>query len=304
MGRARFAACIAVLAATWLAAQETVVGGIRLEPGPNDQVRVTRSDWAWSGGAEKHPASTFTLDSGRAVYAIRYNHRDSGGTLGISSPTRCNWYESGALSLFVDGTRYSFASDNGLTVRTAEGVRGLVEFAWTNATAAVTCRWVMPRGADRVYVELALQPRAPAKALRLDFSAYPSGFNRGQPAHLLRTPQRRVEAPGKHALDPATETAVFLADGALDPADGRGEGACALVLAPGAPTSLEVRLGGYGVGVSVGLAPETRRLRFCLIEFGARPNAEAWERLAGTLAATQASLADEGLFAPSAGQGR
>lgn len=285
-------------------AADTAVGGIRLEPGPNDQVRVTRSDWAWSGGAEKHPASTFTLDSGRAVYAIRYNHRHGGGTLGLSSPTRCNWYESGAFQLFINGTRYPFAIDHGLTVHTAEGDRGVVEFAWQNDTAAVTCRWVMPRGAERLYVELALQPVVPVTDLRVAFTAYPSGFNREKPAHVLQTPRRRIDAPGKHTLDPAAETALCFADDALDPADGRGEGACAVVFEPGAAQGLAAHIGGYGAGVTVGLAPEARRLRFCLIEFGARANRDAGERFVGTLAATQASLADDALFAPIAGQGR
>jgi len=281
------------------------VGGIVLTPGPNDRVAVSRKDWAWRSGPKRNPASTFTFDSGRSVYAVRFNHQYSDGTLGLCEPTRCNWYESGMLNVVLDGRPFSFSSDESLTVRLDDGDRGVVCFTWDRPNARVTVRFVMLPGADALFCEIVLLPTEPLESLHLRLLNYPAGFNR-EPEHRVVTPERTITGTGEQQLTPESEWGLLYLDDALDcMGNSNGAGPCAVAWEIGPwCTGATVRLGSYGTRTQLTCDPATRRIRLRFVEFPGKTNGNAAAAFGKSLPEIQPMLARDDLFAPlSAGKG-
>ena len=272
------------------AAAPLEVGGILLKEGPLDVTRVSQEEWAWRGGAESYPAITFQMASGRAVYAIRHDRRYGNGSIGFSEPTRCNWYESGMLTLLLNGKRFDLLPAMGETVQTSVGKKGKVILSWENEVAKVTYTFVLLAKDDKVFLEIALQPKAELTSIEVRLMNYPGGFSR-TPRHRFHTPARVLEKPGRTDLDAAKEPWLFLSDDALDPLTHPGaDGPSALAFAGAEVTSAAVYVGGYGAPMVLNCRPTARRLRFCFWEFPKATNQQGLERLKASVDAAMALL--------------
>jgi hypothetical protein len=286
-----------------LAFADVEIGGITLKEGPQDRVQVTAEEWAWRGGAETYPCISFTLKSGRFTYEIRHDRKSGNGTIGLSLPTTCNWYQSGMMHLLLDGKRVELLPANGETVQTVSGRKGMVRLAWENEQAKLQMTFVLIAGQDRLYLEMLLQPKGELREVAVDFTNYVSGFNHA-PQHVLWTPARVLDQPGRQDLDVANESAVFFSDATLDPETNPGAaGPSAFVFDATQIVSTFVNVGGYGVGGRITFKPDTRRLRFCLWEFPSRGNAEALEAFKGLYAQAAEEMRQPGLFDLPAGEG-
>jgi len=272
------------------------VGGITLRDGPQDRVQVTANEWAWRGGAETFPCISFTLKSGRFTYEIRHDRKSGNGTIGLSLPTQCNWYQSGMMHLLLDGKRFELLPANHETVQTTSGSKGMVRLAWENEQARLQMTFVLRTGEDRLYLEMLLEPKGELHEVAVEFTNYVSGFNH-EPKHVLWTPVRAMDKPGRQDLDAAKESAVFFSDATLDPeTNPAAAGPSAFVFDAAQATGAFVNTGGYGVGGRINYKPEARRLRFCLWEYPGRGNAEALEAFKGAVPKAAEELMQPGLF--------
>jgi len=248
------------------------IGGVVLKRGPRDVVLVSRDDWAW-GRAVKHPVISFDMKSNRYEWRLRH---DSPGQprVGIEAPTRCNWYQSGMIKLKLGGKPFT-ATDE--TLAMDQGEKGRVTLAWEGELGKLRYEFVALPSDDRLYLQATLQPAGEAGPVEVSLSNYISGYNRRNPDHVLHTPVRVIEKRRRTDLDPATEHAVFYSDRALDPADGRGEGPSAIVVAPEGLAKFQTVANGYGSTTILEFAPGTTRLRFAFWEFPKWTNREALE---------------------------
>ncbi|MCE5240061.1 hypothetical protein LLH23_16490 [bacterium] len=291
------------LALVSVALADIEVGGIVLKEGPQDLVQVKASEWAWGGGAESYPCISFVLKSGRFTYQIRHDRKSGNGTVGLSLPTQCNWYQAGMMHLLLDGKRFELLPANGETVQTVSGRKGMVRLGWENEQAKLQMTFVLVAGEDRLFAEMLLEPKTPLHELAVDFQNYVSGFNR-EPKHVLWTPVRTLDQPGRQALDVGKESAVFFSDVALDPeTNPAAAGPSAFVFDATQATGAFVNVGGYGVSGRITYKPEARRLRFCLWEYPARGNAEALEAFRGAYRQAAEEMMQPGLFDVPAGEG-
>jgi len=286
-----------------LALADMDIGGIILKEGPQDLVQVQTNEWAWRGGAETYPCVSFTLKSGRFTYEIRHDRKSGNGTLGLSLPTQCNWYQAGMMHLLLDGKRFELLPANGETVQTVSGRKGMVRLAWENDQAKLQMTFVLRAGEDRLYVEMLLEPKGDLHEVAVEFSNYVSGFNH-EPKHVLWTPLRTLDQRGRQSLDVAKESAVFFSDAALDPETNPGAaGPSAFVFDATEATGAFVNVGGYGVGGRITYKPAARRLRFCLWECPARGNAEALAAFKDAYPKAAEEMRQPGLFDVPAGAG-
>lgn len=270
------------------------IGGITLNPGPNDRVSVSRKDWSWRSGAKTFPAVNIAMDSGRAAYTIRHDLITSDGTLGFCVPTTCNWYQSGMISVMLNGKRLGMAGEAGERIELNEGLdQGNVVFAWRHAEADIAFMFVMPRGLDRVYVEARITPHVPIKTLSVRLLNYPAGFNHN-PEHVLHTPERMITETGKIGLALPNEDALLFCDRTLDvAANPKGAGPCGVVIGQEGLQSARVRLGGYGTTTELAYAPQTRSMRFCFWEFAGMADADALTKFRKDSPAARADLLAE-----------
>ncbi len=294
---------ISLLLIPTLALADIEVGGIVLTEGPQDLVQVTANEWAWRGGAETYPCVSFTLRSGRFTYEIRHDRKSGNGTIGLSLPTQCNWYQAGMMHLLLDGKRFELLPANGETVQTVSGRQGMVRLSWENEQAKLQMTFVLRAGEDRLYVEMALQPKGELHEVAVDFQNYVSGYNH-EPKHVLWTPVRTLDQPGRQNLDVTKESAVFFSDATLDPETHPGAaGPSAFVFDAAEATGAFVNVGGYGVSGRLTYKPQARRLRFCLWEYPARGNAEALAAFKGAHQQAAEEMVRPGLFDVPAGAG-
>lgn len=274
------------LAWSWAAAtplpaaeQRMEVGGILLKEGPLDRTRVSQQEWAWTSGAESYPCISLKLDSGRALYEVRHDRRYSNGAIGIAAPTRCNWYESGAIDLLLDGKRVDLLPSRGETVALASGKQGTATLSWEDERARVTYTFLLRAKEDRLFFEIALEPKRELKEIEVRLVNYPGGFNRA-PQHLFRTAARALEPKGWADLDPAREAWVLYADESLDVATDPGAaGPSALAYDATEVLSARVAPGVYGVPTLLKYRPTARRLRLCFWEFPRLANTQALDKV-------------------------
>ncbi len=289
---------IALLLGLSIAGADTEVGGIKLKDGPLDKVTVEQESWAWGSGAEKMPALSVRLRSGRFTYNLRHDQRYDNGRIGLQEPSTCNWYQSGMLDLLLDGRRLDLLPANHETLQLTSGRRGRATFSWTDARATVRYDFVLCSGQDRLLLAIDLAPKQPLRSLELRLSNYPGGFNR-QPRHVARTPARALAPTGAQSLVLPGDCGLFLADETLDPADQpNAAGPSAVVFDPEQITAGSLQTGGYGVGIQLRCRPDARRLVLAFWEFPQTPIAEAWQRWQRDAAAALRQLRDPATFAP------
>ena len=280
-------------------AQALEVGGIVLQPGPQDVVHVSRQGWTW-GHVEKHPVISFDMKSNRYEFRLRH---DSPGQprIGIEAPTRSNWYQSGMVSLTLDGERF-VATDE--TIRMDEGEKGRVALAWEGAQGTLRHDFVLLPSDDRLYFQITLEPKQQVERIELTLTNYISGFNRQDPDHVLHTAVRALEKGGTTDLDPQAECAIFYSDRALDPADGHGDGPSAIAISPEGLTELTTRSGGYGCHTVLRYAPGTTRMRFAFWEFPKWTNSDALDYWRRSVRQAEWVLRDPRTFAAGEGDDR
>lgn len=292
-----------VLLALGSAIADMEIGGITLKEGPQDLVQVKAAEWAWRGGAETYPCISFTLKSGRFTYEIRHDRKSGNGTIGLSLPTQCNWYQAGMMFLMLDGKRFELLPGNNETVQTVSGRKGMVRLAWENDQARLQYTFALLAGEDRLHVEMLLAPKVELHEIAVELMNYVSGYNH-EPKHVLWTPVRTLDQPGRQTIDPAKENAVFFSDATLDPeTNPAAAGPSAFVFDATEATAAWLYTGAYGVPGHIDYKPSARRLRFCLWEFPGRGNAEALEHFKASYAKATEELMEPGLFDLPAGEG-
>lgn len=253
------------------------IGGIVLKNGPQDLVKVTKTAGVWTSGAKKFPTIFVTLNSGRFVYQVRHDQKYKKGAIGLSEPTKANWYQAGMLNLFLNGERFNLLPKNHEKIYTESGKKGIVAFSWENDIAKVTYKFVLFAGDDKLFMEIKLKPKKRINNIEIRLQDYVSGFNHN-PEDVLYTSTRKINKKGWQTLDPKQDNYIFYADNALDPADNpKAKGPSAVAFANSNIESLKVYLGAYGVPTILKYKPGSDRMVFVFWEFPNKPNKEALE---------------------------
>ena len=263
----------------FMIAADYEIGGIQLKRGPSDNCLVKSQEWSWLSGSEKMPVKAFEMNSGRMIYTIRHDLKHGNGTIGLSTPTNCNWYESGMLNILLNGTRFDFKPENNEKICVSDGEAGIVEMSWEDDRANVTCAFVLRHGDSKLYLDVRLSPKVALKTVEVRLTNYPSGFNK-TPRHVLVTAERVLAEAAVSELIPDKERWVFYSDAALDCANNpSAQGPSALALGGEGLIKARLRTGGYGVSTTLEYAPSTRRMVYCLWEFPRTTNADALTEL-------------------------
>ncbi len=237
---------------------------------------------------------TVNLDTGRVLYAIKYcacidpAHKGRAapleGYIGMPRPTSCNWYHSGFLFVRINGVDIGTFFLKSMRV-VESGERGAVDLFWDADPARVRVRFLALPGDDKLLCEIALQPKVEVKTFQIMARCYPSYFTayhgvRGR--RTLVTVKRKAhegeKGPTKVEVEPS-ENWLFVCDEVFDPAEGKGEGPCALLFLPEQVARARVELTNYPVSIILEMRPEVRLARLAFWEFPRTGNVEALRRL-------------------------
>ena len=236
---------------------------------------------------KKRTEQKFSMNLGKQRYALRYgayndpekpNVALSGeGYLGMQGPSSCNWYHGGFLFIKINGKDIGTTMLKAATVAETRS-RAIVDFAWDTDASVVRARFVGLPGDDKLFCEIALEPKQEIKSLRLELRCYPSFFT----AWRKRNGDRKIKTPAavynqeQNIAVPGAENwyAVYY-DTIFDVARGEGSGPCAVLFPPESVPEGKFNVGSYSVATSLLCKPDVRSLRLIFWDFRKVPNADA-----------------------------
>ena len=233
------------------------------------------------------------LDTGTVVYGLNYvsaiDPKTPGGAvpgegyIGMTKPTRANWYGGGFFDLTLNGQSIGRRFVHSFTGRSA-GNRGTADFVFDTAQAVVRVRFVALAGGDGLFCQARVEPKETIKSARLDLRCYPAGFITTGDRHVL-SPMRDLPQSEAGTLDPAKEWWLFCYDKVFDLgvyANGRtGEGPCAVLWPPEQVSGGSFRPAGYSADIHLDLKPDQAEYRFLFFDFHGKKNADAEALLRG-----------------------
>ena len=243
--------------------------------------RIDRGSQAGKQSAEQ----SFTFDLGRR-YRVKYRVvvdpaqpdkvATGEGAVGLPTPCSCNWYHSGFLFVRINGKSIGKVRlRDGYVCET--GQRAIADLVWDTPEAAVRLRFAgLPRD-DKLFCEIAIDPKVEVKELAIKLRCYPSFFT----AHHKRKGDRKIKTPaatfnqGQNVKLPAAEHwygAYY--DTIFDVAKGEGEGPCAMMFVPEPVKELRFNVGSYAVDTNLICKPDARTVRLALWEFPKVVNAD------------------------------
>jgi len=236
--------------------------GMQLKP-------ITAGPHAGKQRAEQH----FTFTLGQSRYRIRYGVRvdpaqperafPSEGYLGMPSPTTCNWYHGGFLSVRINGRDIGGTKLHAGYVAWTRS-RATADLVWDVAPARVRVRFVGLGGDDKLLCEIALEPKQEIQDLRVALRCYPSFFtawHKRDGDRKITTPAATLDQGQKVELPAADHWFAVYYDTVFDVARGEGAGPCAALLAPEAVRTVKFHVGSYAVGTELVCRPDARTVR-------------------------------------------
>ncbi len=230
---------------------------------------------------------TAAIFTGTHRYAIRYlagyDPRKPGrafpleGYIGMPGPNTCNWYHGGFLRLVLNGKDIGNAPLSSMYVAET-GTRGIVDLVWSHDLADVRVRFIGLPDSDRIYCEIALEPRQELTEITVRTRCYPSYFT----SHFKRVGARRIQTSGikvkeGESIDAPASDSWWMVyyDEVFDVARGEGHGPCAMLIDPAEASSTRFAPGGYAVETLVRYRPDARRLHLAFWDFKGKTNAYA-----------------------------
>jgi len=224
------------------------------------------------------------------------------GTIGMPAPSSCNWYHGGFLFLRVNGQ--DIGSTRLHRAYVAEtGARAVADMVWDSPQAVVRVRFLGLPADDKLLCEVAIEPKAEIRDLRLRLRCYPSFFT----AWHNRNGDRKIQTPattvsqGQNLKLPAAQHwyAVYH-DTVFDVARGEGDGPCAALFLPDDVQTVRFRPGSYAVETELVCPPAKRRIRLALWDCRGQANADVlaafrrharrWQRELGATDFTPAAV--------------
>ena len=251
----------------------------------------------------QHLTRIGTLDLGPVTYSISYcvcadkAHAPQvaplEGYIGMPGPHADNWYHSGFLFIILNGQDIGPVPLSSMAAAET-GKRAIVDMVWHHEISDVRVRFVGLPGEDRLYCEIALEPKQEIKTLEIRMNCYPSFFT----AAYGRNGARRIKTPAtlilqdKQATLPAAESwwACYY-DEVFDIANNEGDGPCAMMFAPEDADKINFNCGNYGVTTAISYKPTARKLRFAFWDFVKRTNADVLATMPASAAQARRYLA-------------
>jgi len=254
----------------------------------DDGGRTGPATWECTSG---HPIRTHQISLQNALrnYSFKYTgcqdpshngeHPASEGNFGMPTPTACNWYHSGFLTIDINGKDVVRQDVKEMRV-TESGARGAFQVIWAHPDAEVSLRFVLLPGSNHVLCLLKWQPRpgATLKKITVGLRCYPSFFTAArqrQGERHVKTPRTDQQEPTTLELVPAQDPWLLYYDTIFDMARGEGEGPCAALVEQAALQGGKVSIGDYAVMTYLNPKPEAGSFRFALYDFAGSTNAEA-----------------------------
>jgi hypothetical protein len=254
----------------------------------DDGGRTGSATWECTPG-HKVLTRQVSLQNALVQYAFKYTgcqdpshqgeHPASEGNFGMPSPSACNWYHSGFLTIDINGK--DVVRQNLTEMRVTEsGDRGGFQALWAHPDADVSLRTVLLPGANHVLCLLKWEPRegVTLRNVTVRLRCYPSFFTsarqrRGE--RHVKSPRTDAKEPGTLQITPAEDPWLLYYDTVFDVAKGEGEGPCAVVLDQSALQGGKVSVGDYAVMTSLDAKPQAGGLRLALYDFAGSTNADA-----------------------------
>ena len=191
-------------------------------------------------------------------------------TLGMTEPTRANWYWQTFFNWHFDGeSLYNRRAT--LRVLRQSGPDGLVEYSWETPKARVAIRFALAAASDKLLMFGQYEPKQEVKECYLRLSCYPGTFSK--PWHrTVTTAGGTTPAGGQVQLDLARQRWVLYEDVKEDrPTSGP---AGLLVGTPQAFDSVSIPVTGYGIVTRLDLKPGQRTFALALYSFPPMPGVE------------------------------
>jgi hypothetical protein len=206
-------------------------------------------------------------------------HPSSEGNFGMPSPSVCNWYHSGFLTIDINGKDVVRQDVREMRI-TETGARGGFQVIWSHPDAEVSLRMILLPGQNHVLGMLKWQPRAGAtlKNVTVKLRCYPSFFtaaHQRKGERHVKTPRTDQQEPTILDLVPGQDPWLLYYDTVFDVAKGEGAGPCAAIVEPAALEGGKVQIGDYAVNTDLNAKPEAGSLRFGLYDLTGSTNAEA-----------------------------
>jgi hypothetical protein len=274
---------------------------------------VTVDEGEWKESVTKDPRQMgatlrqkiITLNTGAVTYSIRAatattpehtSVRPAEGYLGMPRPSSENWYGGGFMAIALNGKDIGSAPLK--TMRAIEsGERGALETIWEAPEGAVRVRFVGRPGDDKLFCEIALEPKGKIETLSVRLNCYPSFFtswNKQKGHRVVESLASKAEEGATFTTDPQKDWALIYYDTVFDFGTGRGEfrgvGPCALLFLPEQIKSGKIKIGDYAVTSEFVVQPEAQAVRMIFWDFNGKTNKEAISYLKGKAAACQKEL--------------
>jgi len=189
-------------------------------------------------------------------------------TLGMTGPSRANWYWQGFFNWYFDGESLYNRPARMRVVR-AWGQDGMVEYAWDTPKARASVRFALTTGSDKLLMFGSFEPKGQIKRSYLRLVCYPATF--AEPRNRALTTPSGTTLPGKTVnLDLARERWVLYED----TTEGRpASGSAGLLIGtPDAFSKVTIPVGGYGTVTTLELKPGARSFALGLYDFPTIPD--------------------------------
>ncbi|NMA20425.1 MAG: hypothetical protein GX927_07580 [Lentisphaerae bacterium] len=261
------------------------VGGIVIDD-QDQRVQVKKSKSSWhsseKGTTVVIPILNVSFFTGNFNYALRHDRGGPyGNSLGISLPSKSNWYQSDTFSLLINGKRFPTGVASNEKVGICEqGKRADAVYQWSNETATVSYDFSAHYLDRNLYLVIRLEPHTPINSLTLHLNAFPGGFlrnNRQQPLQVLTTDSDFTLEPGKVKELAAQQTDHVFLYRAEELFEQGFRGGCGVVFTGQNIIGLKVTNQFYSQ-VILEFPPETREIRLALNEMTIPKPAEQFKK--------------------------
>ena len=244
---------------------------------------------------------TMSLNTGAITYGIHVATAASAdgkkvvpaeGYLGMPQPGSENWYGGGFMSISLNGNNIGSAPLKEMRV-IETGERGAFDVIWDASEGAVRVRFLALPGDDRLFCEVALEPKTEVKSFDIRLSCYPSFFTswHKQKGHrVVESPASKAEEGATFTIDPQKDWALLYYDTIFDVAAERGVGPCAMLFLPEQIKAGKSKIGDYCVPTESTVAPGVSAVRFIFWDLKGKTNKDAIATIKGKSAACRDEL--------------
>ncbi|NLZ60870.1 MAG: hypothetical protein GX901_09445 [Lentisphaerae bacterium] len=250
------------------------IGGIRIDDS-DQSVKVSKTLGQWrhtkDGAAIMVPMLNVNFDCGNFNYSIRH---DGGGPypngLGISYPSRLNWYQSDGFALLINDQAYASGAGSNEKLELIEnGKRADAVFNWDNDVAALCFDFNVHYLDQNLYLLIELKPHIEVHKLKMRLRAFPGGMLPGGKSDLLQVYSNQGEQQlqsGKNLQLPPDLNDQILLYRSEDFIEKGIRGGCGVIFSGSKPLSIEIK-NGFFCELILEFSADTRRIGLALNEF-------------------------------------